>query len=96
MSVSEQLASLAASPKVAGAVSAATAATGVGTWIDWIPDEIGKLATLVGILLSLLLIYSHSITVRKSRIELRRMLAEDAARSEAPPPARTDAGEASA
>ena len=47
------------SGKVGAAVSAATTGTGLGTVLDWIPPEIGKLATLVGIVLSLVLIYTH-------------------------------------
>lgn len=44
------------SPKLAGSVSLGTTATGAATWLSWIPDDIGKLATVVGIALSLVLI----------------------------------------
>jgi hypothetical protein len=77
MSAKEQIIQAASSPKLAATVSAATTSTGMATVLEWIPDDIGKLATLVGIVLSLLLIYSHSLTIRKSRIELRRMEAEE-------------------
>lgn len=78
--IKEHVAHLAVSPKVGAAVSAATAGTGVGTILDMIPDDIGKLATLVGIMLSALLIYSHSLTVRSERIKLRRLEAEEIVR----------------
>lgn len=47
---------IASNPKVAGTVSAATTASGVFTWIDWIPNDIGKVATLIGIILSTVLV----------------------------------------
>lgn len=73
MNVREALQELASNPKVASTVSAVTTGTGVGTVLDWIPDGIGKLATLVGIVLSLVLIYTHW---RKGRIEYRKTLLE--------------------
>ena len=45
--------------KTGAAVATTTTTTGLGTFLDWIPSDIGKLATLVGILLSLTLIYVH-------------------------------------
>jgi len=41
----------------------------VGAVLDLIPGDIGKLATLVGIILSSVLIYTHW---RKGRIEYRK------------------------
>jgi len=67
--VNEQLQQLATNPKIASAVSAATTGTGLGTVFDLIPNDIGKLATLVGIVLSTVLIYTHW---RKGRIEYRK------------------------
>lgn len=69
MSVKEGLQELASNPKIASAVSAATTGTGLGTLLDLIPNEIGKLATLVGIVLSSVLIYTHW---RKGRIEYQK------------------------
>lgn len=46
-------------PKAGMAVASATASTGFATIIDLIPDDIGKLATLVGIILSIVLIRNH-------------------------------------
>ncbi len=62
----EVLKEIANNPKVASGVSAMTTGTGLGTILEWIPDDIGKLATLVGIILSCVLIYTHW---RKGRIE---------------------------
>jgi hypothetical protein len=49
-------------------VSASTTVTGLSTWLNLIPSEIGKLATVVGIILSITLIVMH---VRKMRQEAR-------------------------
>lgn len=56
-------------PKVAVGVSAATTGSGLGYLFDWIPSEIGKLATLIGIILSLVLIYTH---IRRGLVEYRK------------------------
>lgn len=45
--------------KLAASTSLATATTGTITWLEWIPSDIGKLATLIGIALSTILIYTH-------------------------------------
>ena len=55
--------------KVAGAVAAGTTASGVGSAFEMIPDDIGKLAALVGAILSVVLIYVH---VRKWWLERRK------------------------
>ncbi len=62
---------VATDPKVAGAVSTAT--TALGTFLDLIPNDIGKLATLVGIALSAVLIYTH---IRKGRLEYQKIQLE--------------------
>lgn len=69
MSVKEGLTTLAQNPKVASAVSTITTGTGLGTFLDLIPNEVGKLATVVGIILSSVLIYTHW---RKGRIEYKK------------------------
>lgn len=53
--------------KAASAVAAGTTGTGISTILEIIPADIGKIATLVGICLSLILIYTH---LRKHRIEM--------------------------
>ena len=60
---------LVTNPKIALTVSTMTTGTGLGTFLDVIPNDIGKLATLVGIVLSSVLIYTHW---RKGRIEYER------------------------
>lgn len=42
--------------KASSAVAAGTTGTGLATWLEWIPSDIGKLATLIGAVLSLVLI----------------------------------------
>lgn len=49
-------------------VASGTTVTGLSTWLNLIPSEIGKLATVVGIILSITLIVMH---VRKMRQEAR-------------------------
>lgn len=66
--VTNAVLTLAQSPKTAGTISAATVASGTGTYLDLIPDDIGKLATLIGIILSIVLIYTH---LRKSHLEVK-------------------------
>lgn len=74
-------------PKIAGAVSAGTTTTGLGTILDFIPGEIGKLATLVGICLSLVLIYTHwrkgRIEYQKTQLEIKILMEKEAERLEA-------------
>lgn len=49
------------SPKVAATVSTVTTGSGIATFLNLIPADIGKLATVVGIILSLILIVSHLV-----------------------------------
>lgn len=60
------------SPKVGAAVSTATAGSGLGTLLDLIPNDIGKLATLLGIILTVLLIYVHVVQLRMKRAQEKR------------------------
>ena len=62
------------SAKVATSVAATTVTTGLGTVLDLIPNDIGKLATLVGICLSVVLIGTHlwraGLEYKKHRAEM--------------------------
>lgn len=69
MGAKEGLVELAQNPKIASSVSTLTTGTGLGTLLDIIPNDIGKLATVVGIILSSVLIYTHW---RKGRIEYKK------------------------
>lgn len=80
MSVQEQAVAAIANPKLATAVAAATTTTRLSTWLAWIPDDIGKLATLVGIVLSVVLIRAHLASTEKDRTELAIMRAKEAER----------------
>ena len=55
--------------KLAAMVSASTTSVGFGLIFDWIPNDIGKLASLIGIVLSIVLICFH---LRKGRIETKK------------------------
>ena len=48
----------------------ASMTTGAGAAIDFIPDSIGKLATLVGVILSVILIRVYSMTLKKIKLEM--------------------------
>ncbi len=80
MSVKDLLEQVTQSPKAAAAVSAATTGTGLGTFLDYIPSDIGKLATLVGIILSSVLIRTHwrrgKIEMEKGRLEIDLLRAQ--------------------
>lgn len=54
--------------RIGGIVATGTTGSGVGAWLNVIPNEIGKLATLVGIILSITLIIMY---IRKMRQEAR-------------------------
>jgi len=60
--------------KIAVTTASGTAVTGLGSILDLIPDEIGKLASVVGIVLSVVLIYTHwrkgRADVEKTRLEV--------------------------
>ncbi len=73
MSARELVGQAMASPKAASVVSAVTTGTGLGTILDLIPNDIGKLATLVGIVLSVVLIQNHW---RKGRAEYTKLQLE--------------------
>lgn len=61
-------------PKMAYAVAAGTAGAGMGTMFDFIPDDIGKLASMVGLLLSVLV---FALQIRKHILEERRFRREE-------------------
>jgi hypothetical protein len=67
----QHLADIATNAKTAIAVSAATTSTGLGAWLDVIPDDIGKLATLAGAVLSIVLVYTHTMRGRVERQKLK-------------------------
>jgi hypothetical protein len=74
--------------KTAWATTVATLGTGTATIVEWIPDGIGKLGTLVGIALSIVLIYTHVrgafTSHRKSKLDIEKATLEiDALKREA-------------
>lgn len=80
MSGSNEIAQVLASPKLGVTVSTMTAGTGLANWLDWIPDDIGKLATLIGIGLSVVLIRVHLLTVKKLKMEMAVIAQKEAER----------------
>jgi hypothetical protein len=73
MSLKESVASLTEDARVAYGTAGATTATGAGTFLDVIPDDIGKLASCFGIVLSIVLIYTH---IRKGAAEFNKIRLE--------------------
>jgi predicted transporter len=72
MSLKEVVLAAAASPKVNVAQIAATSGTGA-TYLFWIPNDIGKLAIVVSILLSVILIRVQCTTQKKLNMEIEDM-----------------------
>jgi len=66
MSIKAGVEQIATDIKMATASAAMTTGTGTATFLDYIPTDIGKLATLIGIILSSVLIYTH---IRKYNLE---------------------------
>lgn len=66
--------SLMTDPKVGYIVGTSTTTSGLGTWLDLIPNDIGKLATLVGILLSVVIMTMH---IRKMVLDSRESAARE-------------------
>jgi len=77
MSVKE----LIADPRIGAAVASGT--IGTGTIIDLIPDGIGKVSMLIGIILSILLIRVHYANLQKIKMEVGIMKRKEEERLEA-------------
>ena len=78
-------------PKVAVTVASTTMGTGLGTILDFIPDDIGKLTTVVGGILSVVIIYNllarlsmarkqDKLESQKTSLEVRALQAKEAER----------------
>lgn len=70
MNIKSEVIQLAMDPKTAAVVATTTTGTGISTIFDLIPGDIGKLATLIGMILSIILIYSHILSVKKTKLEI--------------------------
>ncbi len=57
-------------PRIAGIVAFATTAIGASSWLKWIPDDVGKLASAAGIILTSVLVYRHWRTGRREQRKL--------------------------
>ena len=77
MSIKSEVIQLATDPKTAAAVATTTTGTGISTIFDLIPNDIGKLATIVGMALSAILIYSHLLSVKKTKLEITILKAKE-------------------
>lgn len=74
-------------PKIGVTIASSTIGTGMGTVLDLIPDDIGKLATVVGIILSSVLIYTHwrkgRIDYKKTQLEIKILMDKEESRRKA-------------
>ena len=61
---------------ISGSTAAATSMTGLAQVIDMIPDNIGKVACLFGILVSGCVIAVQIYTIKKARLEIKRIEVE--------------------
>lgn len=66
----EAIEQVAFSAKAAWTVVGSTITTSVAALFNIIPDDIGKLGTLIGIVLSIILIRVHIINTRKVKLEI--------------------------
>lgn len=66
--------------KTAAATAGITIGTGIGTLIDLIPNDIGKLSSVVGMMLAIVLIFTH---LRKGAADHEKTMLEIAALKEA-------------
>jgi hypothetical protein len=63
-------------PKTGAVVASATTSTWLAWLLDLIPDDIAKLAAVVGIFLSCTLIYVHWLRAMKVRLEIQLLKAQ--------------------
>lgn len=81
MSVREQILSAASNTKAGVTVAAVTTGTGVGQqFFDYIPDDIGKAAVVVGIILSVVVCRLHALNIKKINLEMKIMRQREADR----------------
>ena len=80
MSAAEYLNQLSSNVKVAVGVVVTTTGTSIGDILEIIPDDIGKLGIVIGVILSSILIPSHLISLvrnntgrKKEQLELKMM-----------------------
>lgn len=52
--------------RIAHVVALGTTGTGMATFLDYIPSDIGKLATILGMVLTIILIANHAMKLRSS------------------------------
>lgn len=74
MNIKNELIQLTTDVKTGAAVAVTTVGTGASTsYFDLIPSDIGKLASLTGIVLTVILSYTHLLTVKKTNLEIKAL-----------------------
>lgn len=71
--ISAGIKTAAADPRIGQGVAVATASTGFGVMLEWIPQNAGTLAALAGFTLSVVLIILHVV---RGRLELKKLALE--------------------
>ena len=69
-------------PKAAATISAATTGAGLSSIWGWLPSDIGEVAAVVGIILSIVMIYSTILRIRRERLEYRFLVDRERKRIE--------------
>ena len=70
-SVEQHVQAVVENTKVIGAVSTVTTAAGLGTVLNYLPDVLGSVATMAGILLSWFLIRKVRMETKKIKLEMQ-------------------------
>ena len=71
--MSDPIKQMAIDAKITPAAIAITTGSGLGTWFDFIPSDIGKLGCLVGITLSIFLIRVNCHQASKLKREIKEI-----------------------
>lgn len=80
MSVKEQILSAASNTKAGATIAAVTTGTGVGSTFEYIPDDIGKIAAVIGIILSTVICRLHLVNIKKIKLEMKILRQREADR----------------
>ena len=74
--IKESLSQLSDNPKIQAAGAAFTTASGLGTVLNYLPDFLGIVATMTGILFTWVMIRKGRLDARKIKLEIKLMKQE--------------------
>lgn len=81
-SIEQHVQSVVENTKVAASISTATTAAGLGTVLNYLPDVLGSVATMAGILLSWFLIRKVRMETKKIKLEMEVLRGRERTRSD--------------